>query len=77
MEEVFLLLVVVRDESEAFVANNAFDRSTRHPLLLTFLTFLLCARWRPIILPLSYTNTPAVAFIFRADKQWNVHRELH
>jgi hypothetical protein len=77
MEEVFLLLVVVRDESEAFVANNAFDRSTRHPLLLTF---LLCSRWRPIILlilPLSYTNTPAVAFIFRADKQWNVHRELH
>ena len=41
MEEVFLLLVVVRDESEAFVANNAFDCSTRHPLLLTLRRWLV------------------------------------
>jgi len=41
MEEVFLLLVVVRDESEAFVAYNAFDCSTRHPVLLTLRRWLV------------------------------------
>jgi hypothetical protein len=66
MEEVFLLLVVVRDESEAFVAHNAFDRSTRHPLLLTF------RRW-PVSSEQSLpgcTNTTAVPFIFCAGEQW-------
>ena len=42
MEEVFLLLVVVRDESETFVAHNAFDGSTRHPL--TFRRWLVFFR---------------------------------
>ena len=55
MEEVLLLLVVVRDESEAFVAHNAFDCSTRHPLLLTLRRWLVSFD----ILPLSYTNTLA------------------
>ena len=72
MEEIFLLLVVVRDEAEAFVAHDAFDCSARHPVLLDVAPLLVSSD----ILPLSYTNTPAVAFIFRAGKQWNV-RELH
>jgi hypothetical protein len=65
MEEVFLLLVVVRDESEAFVAHNALDCSTRH--------HLLSFRMWPISSDhslLSCTKTPAVPFIFCAGKQW-------
>jgi hypothetical protein len=54
MEEVFLLLVVVRDESEPFVAHNAFDCSTRH-LLLTFRRWLV-----------SSDHFPSLACVVRA-----------
>jgi hypothetical protein len=67
MEEVFLLLVVVRDESEAFVAHNTFDRSTRHHLL----TFRRCLISSDYSL-LNYTNTSAAPFIFCAGSQSNL-----
>ena len=47
MEEVFLVLVVVRDESETFVAHNTFDGSTRHTLL-TFRRWLVSSDQSPL-----------------------------
>jgi len=68
MEEIFPLLVVVGDESEAFVAHYTFNCSGRHRSSSPFVRLACLGRYP---LPLSFANTPALGFIFRAGKPWN------